>query len=50
MEEKGCPNLANHTPLPDGYIERRWEMERLGRKHTQTKCPDCGLWAIWVKK
>ena len=50
MNEKDCPNLTNHTPLPKGYIEREREMERLSRKHTQTQCPACHLWAIWVKK
>jgi hypothetical protein len=45
-----CPNLANHTPMPDGYLARQERAEELMRTHRQTRCPGCGLWAIWVPK
>ena len=44
-----CPNIDRHTPSPAGYVDR---LTWMGRMHSagaiQTRCPDCGLWAIWT--
>ena len=24
--------------------------EKKTRRHKQTKCPNCGLWAIWIRR
>jgi hypothetical protein len=45
-----CPNRANHTPCPTGYLQRyEWAQEML-KTHGQVQCPGCELWAIWVPK
>jgi len=41
---------SGHTPLPDGYVARAERHAELLRTHVQTRCPDCGRWAIWVPK
>ena len=43
-----CPNNANHTPMPIGYVARQEWAERMARTHTQITCESCGLWAIWL--
>lgn len=45
-----CPNAADHTPLPSGYLERDEWMERMHKTHRQIKCEGCGLYAIWIKR
>lgn len=45
-----CRNVANHTSSPDGYINRdEWAVE-MGKTHRQTRCPDCGLFVIWIRR
>ena len=39
-----------HTKCPDGYIARAEWAEKKSKTHKQVKCPNCGLYAIWVKK
>ena len=45
-----CPNIANHTECPDGYIARQEWAYRKGRRHKPVRCLVCGLWAIWVRR
>ena len=43
-----CPNKAQHTPAPDGYIDWHHWAEEKAQTHVQVKCPGCGIWTIWV--
>lgn len=45
-----CPNAAQHTPSPDGYLAWHEWAEEKAKTHTQIKCSGCGLYAIWVPK
>jgi hypothetical protein len=47
---KECPNSANHTQSPTGYVQWHEWAHKMKDTHEQTKCPGCGLWAIWVPK
>ncbi len=45
-----CPNEANHTAHPLGYIAKEeWAMRKL-KTHRQERCPKCGLWKIWTPR
>lgn len=48
VAESDCP--ANHTPHPEGYIQHAAWAERMLKTHKQSRCPTCGLWAIWTPK
>lgn len=44
-----CPNAAEHTPQPAGYLAWHYWAGRMYRAgHRQRRCPGCGLLAIWV--
>ena len=46
-----CADAVSHTPnQPTGY--RAWSAwaDRMAQTHTQTQCPTCGLWVIWVPR
>lgn len=45
-EQKTC----KHTPMPAGYLARALWMEQKARTHSQRRCPECGLWAVWVRR
>jgi hypothetical protein len=45
-----CPDKANHTPCPSGYIHWHEWAEKKIRTHKSTRCPICGLYAIWVPR
>ncbi len=45
-----CPNAANHTPHPSGYVAHGEWAERMLKTHKQERCPGCGLWATRVPK
>ena len=47
---EACPNKAQHTPQPDGYLEWHDWAERMTKTHRQIQCDGCKLWAIWVPK
>ena len=49
-DESQCPNEDKHTVLPKGYVQRHRWARSMQSTHKQTKCPACGLWAIWVPK
>jgi hypothetical protein len=45
-----CPKAEEHTPHPERqFAHERWA-EQMLRTHTQTRCPGCGLWTIWVRR
>lgn len=48
QEADECNDL--HTPCPSGYIERADWMTEMAKTHKQTRCPNCGLWAVWIPK
>lgn len=35
---------------PTGYIGWHDWVEKYAKTHTQSQCPDCGLWVIWTSK
>lgn len=50
MASNDCPQVEKHTASPDGYIAWHEWAERMSETYRQVKCPDCGLYAIWVPK
>lgn len=50
MKEMLCPNIEDHTPAPEGYIQWHAWAEMMGRNHKQRKCDGCGKYAIWEPK
>jgi hypothetical protein len=36
--------------MPYDYAERQFWAEKKMRTHKQVRCPECGLFEIWVKK
>lgn len=44
------PCAPQHTPCPSGYLAGHAWAEKMSKTHKQTRCPACGLWAIWVPK
>ncbi len=45
-----CPNAAEHTPRPDGFLAWHAWAERMSRTHRQTRCKGCDLYKIWVPR
>ena len=45
-----CPNSANHTPAPRGYLAWHEWAERMSQTHEQRRCEVCGLWVVWVER
>lgn len=45
-----CPNAAQHEPWPTGYVAASDHADKMLQTHDQTRCPQCGLWAIWTAK
>lgn len=45
-----CPNAAQHTLGPVGYVAwQEWATE-MALTHDQSACPDCKLYVIWRKR
>lgn len=49
-DEPACPNQAEHTPCPVGYLEWWSWAERMNRTHGQRRCPGCNRWVIWCER
>jgi hypothetical protein len=49
-ERRPCPNVAEHTEAPEGYLEWHAWARRMGRTHKQHRCPGCKLLTIWKPK
>lgn len=45
-----CPDVATHTPSPDGYLQWHAWAEQKAKTHRQSRCPTCGFWSIWKPK
>jgi len=48
--EPPCPNQAEHTPCPTGYLGWFSWAEQMNRTHGQRQCEGCGRWAIWYRR
>jgi hypothetical protein len=48
--EPPCPNGAEHTPCPTGYVDWWSWAERMNRTHGQRECAGCQRWAIWYQR
>lgn len=46
---KDCPNIKNHTESPEDYVGWHVWAEEMSKDHHQIRCPECGLYVIWVK-
>lgn len=40
---------CKHTKCPAGYLQWHPWAEKMSKTHTQIKCKNCGLYAIWIK-
>lgn len=49
-QRAACPNVANHTEGPDGYIAASNWAEEMAETHDQSQCPGCRYWVIWTQK
>ncbi len=49
-ELKACPSAANHTPCPEGYVQRQEWADRMVKTHKQLKCDGCQRYVIWVPR
>jgi len=45
-----CPNLEDHTPCPEGYIQWQSWAENMAKTHKQRKCAGCGKYSIWEQR
>jgi len=45
-----CPNAANHTKGPEGYLAWHVWADKMRRTHNQSPCPGCGLLLIVTPK
>lgn len=45
-KQDACPNVAEHTYGPDGYVQWHAWAEEMSKSHTQQKCPGCGFFLI----
>jgi hypothetical protein len=45
-----CPNAAEHTDGPSGYVAWFEWAARAAKKSKQTRCPGCGLFKIWTPR
>ena len=45
-----CPNIKKHTKVPKDYISWcKFAEKKSGAGYRQKRCPNCDLFAIWVK-
>lgn len=49
-DARHCPGHTMHPDRPDDYLARQAWMAKMEKTHTQTQCPVCKLWAVWVPK
>lgn len=45
-----CPNIANHTPHPEWYVNYMIRADEMIKTHKQIRCKDCNLYKIWIKR
>lgn len=41
---------CRHTPSPTGYLNWHVWAEKRSETYKQSRCSNCGLWAIWKPK
>lgn len=44
----GCPNAADHTPQPEGYLAWHAWASEMAWKYRQRRCGGCDLYVVWV--
>lgn len=49
-ENDSCPNAANHTKSPLGYLAWHEWAEKMSRRYKQVVCDGCGRYSIWVAR
>lgn len=47
VPDPDCPNAAQHTPQPSGYVALSEWADDMLKTHDQEKCPACGRPLIW---
>lgn len=48
MSGQTCPRAELHTPCPEGYgAWMSWARAMTASRHSQGRCPGCGLYKIW---
>lgn len=45
-----CAAGGEHTPQPVGYLEWYEWVREMAETHRQKRCPNCGLWSVWVRR
>ena len=50
LPDPECPNAANHTPSPAGYLGWFEWAERMNKTHRSTMCGGCKRYLIWVPR
>ena len=50
MRKRACPDPAEHTRCPEGYMAWHSWAERMSKTHRQFRCPHCGLFEVWKPK
>ena len=50
MGPEPCPKSYLHTQQPDEYCSWHAWADEMAKTHDQIQCPECGRWAIWVRK
>lgn len=41
-----CPNAAQHTPCPPGYVQWHEWAEEMAKTHDPVQCADCGRYVL----
>lgn len=53
VRKENCPAREKHTPEPmheSDYMGWHAWARRMSKTHKQRRCPECGLFAIWVPR
>ncbi|KKN68704.1 hypothetical protein LCGC14_0448950 [marine sediment metagenome] len=48
--KQNCPNIKEHTPYPDGYIQWHSWAHEANKTHRQIRCSGCNRFTIWIPR
>jgi hypothetical protein len=48
--QDACPNAAEHTYGPRGYLAWHEWAQKAVKTHTVRRCPGCGYWLIYRRR